>query len=321
MDALTFLTPTAALVGLAVVAPLVAIVLVARRDERLRQALGLSRPSRRARAHEIVALVAVFALLAGAASQPVALHGRSIEARADVEAYVLFDVSRSMLAAASPASETRFERAVRFALDLRKRFPGVRVGVASLTDRPLPHIFPTVDERSFTLVVNGAIGIERPPPAQQGQTRATTFEALEGLATENFFSASSTKRAVVVLTDGESRQFDSRPLVDELANEAIEVYFVRFWHQDERVWRPSGEPEPYRPDPSSEAMLAGLASGPRISTFAESDTGGLVAAVERFFGEGPLVEAEVDRGATPLAPWLALAAAVPLAFVLVRRPR
>lgn len=318
---MTFLTPTAALVGLSVVAPLAAIVLVAWRDERLRRTLGLTRRRGLPRTREIVAIGALFALLAGAASQPVVVHGRTIEARADVEAYVLFDVSRSMLAAASESSPTRFDRAVGFALDVRQRFPGVRVGVASLTDRPLPHVFPTVDARSFSLVVNGAIGIEKPPPAEQGQTRATTFEALKGLATENFFSAGSTKRAVIVLTDGESRPFDARPLIEELANEAIEVYFVRFWHEEERVWRSSGEPESYRPDPSSEALLASLASGPRVSTFAESDADGLVAAVERFFGDGPLVEAAVDRQRTPLAPWLALAAALPLAFVLVRRPR
>ncbi len=318
---ITFLTTTAALVGLAAVVPLVAVVLVARRDGKLRRALGLPRQRRLVPVGDTVAVVLLFALLAGAASQPVVSHGRSIQARADVEAYVIFDVSRSMLASANPEAPTRFDRAIQFALDLRPQFAGVPFGVASLTDRPLPHVFPTADGSTFTLVVTEAIGIEKPPPAEREQIRATTFESLDGLATQNFFSARSTKRAVIVLTDGESRPFDPRPLVEELAAEAIELYFVRFWHEDERVWQASGSPESYRPDSSSEAMLASFASGPRVSTFRESDIGGVSAAVDHFLGNGPLVDAAVDREATPLAPWLALAAAIPLAFVLVRRPR
>jgi hypothetical protein len=318
---ITLLTPIAAVVGFAAVIPLVALALVSRRDKRLRIALGLSGRTRLLRVRDVLAIGLLFLLLAGAASQPVVSHGRSIAARGDVEAYVLFDVSRSMLAASAPGSPTRFDRATRFALDLRPHLAGVRVGVASLTDRPLPHVFPTADRSTFSSVVTQAIGIERPPPIEQGLIRATTFQALEGLAKENFFSAGSTKRAVVVLTDGESRPFDSVPLVEELAAEAIELYFVRFWHEDERVWQPSGSPESYRPDAAAEAMLVSLSTGPRISTFRESDIGGLVAAVERFFGDGPLVEAAIDRQATPLAPWLALVGAIPLAFILVRRPR
>ena len=318
---LTFLTPTAALVGLAVVAPLAALALNARRQRRVRARLGLRSVGRLLRARDVAALVALFGLLAAGASQPVLSHGRSISARADVEAYVLFDVSRSMLAARAPSDDTRFDRSVRFALELRPRLAGVPVGVASLTDRPLPHVFPTADRRTFSSVVTGAIGIEKPPPIEQGQTRATTFEALAGLAQENFFSAGSTKRAVVVLTDGESRDFDAGPLIEELANEAIELYFVRFWSPDERVWQPSGVAEPYRPDASSEALLASLADRPRVSAFAESELDRVVSAIERFFGDGPLVASAVDREATPLGPWLALAAAIPLAALLVRRPR
>ena len=318
---ITFLTPTAALVGLAAAAPLVAITLVARRDRRLRRALGLPGEWRLLRVREGIAVVALFTLLAGAASQPVFSSVRSIDARGDVEAYVLFDVSRSMLAAAGPDEPTRFDRAIQFSLALRPRFADVPVGVASLTDRPLPHVFPTADAGTFASVVTASVGIEKPPPLERGQTRATTFEALEGLAKQNFFSASSTKRVVIVLTDGESRPFDPRPLAEELATEAIELYLVRFWHEDERVWQESGSPERYRPDPSSEALLTSLATTPRVSTFRESEINRVVAAVDRFFGEGPLVGTAVDRRANPLAPWLALASAVPLAFVLVRRSR
>lgn len=311
----------AAFVGVAVLIPLAALVVVGRRNRRLRQALGLPAGLRILRVRDAMAMGALFTLLASAASQPVISTVRSIDVRGDVEAYVLFDVSRSMLASESLGAPTRFDRAVQFALELRPQFDDVPVGVASLTDRPLPHVFPTADGSTFASVVTSAIGIEKPPPLEQGQARATTFQALESLAQENFFAATSTKRAVVVLTDGETRPFDPGPLAEELAAEAIELYFVRFWGDEERVWLAAGSPEPYRPDPASEQFLASLATDPRVSTFEESDVRGVAAAVKGFFGKGPLVGALADRQATPLAPWLALAGAIPLAFILVRRPR
>ncbi len=320
-SSLTFLTPIAGLVALVVVLPLAALVVVARRQRRVRRSLGLSDERRTVRVREVASLVALFALLALAATQPVFTQGTSIMARTDVEAYVLFDVSRSMLASEAPDRPTRFDRAIDFALKLRPGFEGVRVGVASITNRPLPHAFPTADGTTFAAVVTSAIGIEKPPPVTTLRARVTTFAALEGLAVENFFSAGSSKRAVIILTDGESRPFDPQPLFEELAAEAIELYFVRFWHQEERVWLPDGAPERYRPDPSSEALLASLSSRPRVRAFEESDMPGLTVAVEQFLGEGPIVETAVGRRTTPLAPWLALFGAIPLAFLLVRRPR
>ena len=62
-----------------------------------------------------------------------------------------------MLATSAPGAPTRFARAVAFALRLRDRLGNAPVGVASLTDHPLPHLFPTADRLAFTLVLKRAL--------------------------------------------------------------------------------------------------------------------------------------------------------------------
>ena len=318
---LTFLTPVAALVGVAVIAPFVAAFLVARRTRTLRRALGLEAVEARLRTGHAVALLALFGLLAAAAAQPVVAHRTSIESRVDVEGYIVVDVSRSMLAAVGPADPTRYERALDYALALKSELADVPLGVASLTDRPLPHVFPTADGTTYESVVTSALGIEKPPPAETGLVRATTFETLRELATRNFFSAVSTKRVAIVLTDGESRPFDVEKLALELREEAIGLFLVRFWGEGERVWRLDGSTEPYRPDPASDELLANLSQNARAPYFAEDDVESLVDDVRAFLGGGPIVEVESELQVTSLAPWLALLGALPLAFLLVRRPR
>jgi len=61
---ITLLTPIAAMVGLAAGIPLLALVLVSRRDQRLRIALGLSGRRRLLRARDVLAIGLLFLLLA-----------------------------------------------------------------------------------------------------------------------------------------------------------------------------------------------------------------------------------------------------------------
>ena len=80
-----------------------------------------------------VALAAVPVLLGIAAAQPVLETTHVVPERTDVEAYVVIDVSRSMLAAAGPGEPTRFERAQ----DLEERRDPKRPGDGStLNKRP-----------------------------------------------------------------------------------------------------------------------------------------------------------------------------------------
>ena len=78
-----------------------------------------------------VFLTPLAGLFALAAMQPVLELGRERAEREDAELYVVFDTSRSMLAAAAPGEPNRLARAEELALRLRARIPLVPVGIAS----------------------------------------------------------------------------------------------------------------------------------------------------------------------------------------------
>jgi hypothetical protein len=142
----TFLSPLGALLAFGVVVPLAALVVIARRADGVRRNLDLARRPRLTLALPTVAAVAVAGLLGLAAAQPVASQDTKRRVRSDAEAFIILDVSRSMLARRDPGSSSRLERAKRAAAVLRAALPAMPVGVASLTDRALPHLFPSADE-------------------------------------------------------------------------------------------------------------------------------------------------------------------------------
>ena len=313
-----FLSPLGALVAVAVVLPIWAIRMRERRAAPLRSALGLDPPGRGAGRGATTALVVAFALLGLAAAQPVVSVVAGARARTDAEAYVVFDTSRSMSAAAAAGAPTRLERAVGAGLRIRSSLPEIPVGVVSMTDRALPHLFPTADASAFAAVATRAIGIERPPPRER-QARATTFAVLERLDRENFFGGGAARRLVVLLTDGESRVFDPEAVSRSFERSGIGLVIVRFWDARERVFASDGSADPaYRPDATVDAQLGRLAaatSGGRV--FAEDEVGSAVRAARTWLGTGPLVASGPALRVTPLAPWLVLAAAVPLALLLL----
>jgi Ca-activated chloride channel family protein len=203
---LTFLTPRAALLAVLALVPVAALVIGGRRVERARRILRLSPPSGGDRRRRVVLLVAVTALLAVAAMQPVVRTQTSLRARTDAQAFVVIDVSRSMAAAPAASGPSRLARAKRAALAIAPQLGDVPVGVATLTDRTLPDLFPSSDRAAFDSAVS-SLTVEDPPP-REVSTVATTFDALRQVATQGFFAQTVRKRAIVLVTDGESRAFD-----------------------------------------------------------------------------------------------------------------
>jgi hypothetical protein len=314
----SFLTPLGALAALAVALPVLGTLVAERRGARIRSVLGLPAPRGRRRAWGLAA-AGVFLLLGLAAVQPVLAIESSASARADAEAYVVIDTSRSMLAARGADRPTRFARAAELALRLRAEVPAVRVGVASLTDRTLPHLFPSADRRAFALVLERAVGIERPPPLAQAFT-ATDVAARGRLADHNFFSPSAVHRLAVVLTDGESRPFDAAALTRALERAGVELLVVSLWSPQERIYGQGPEDAlRYRPDRRARRPLAALAEAGGATTFDEGELPAIVAAARAGLGHGPLVDVGRSPRLTPLAPYLVLASSLPLALLLAGR--
>lgn len=318
---LDFVSPEAGLVAVVVLVPLVALVAVGRRARGVRSALGLREPRSALRAGG-VALVSVAALVGLAAAQPVWAQTKTQRIRSDAEIYFVFDTSRSMLASNGPSGRTRLDRAKADALELRARFPDLPSGIASITDRPLPHLFPSPDRQAFRATVDQAVAVEQPPPMAFLRTKSSTFATLSAVATRGFYTPSVRKRVLVVLTDGESRPFDAAALGVVLRRgSGIKPVFVHVWNQGELVYS-NGAPEPdYRPDPGSAAFLARIAAAAGGSAFEEHDLSGAAKAIRSDVGSGPTKATERSRSELALGPYFLLASVLPLGFLLARRSR
>jgi hypothetical protein len=319
LASLTLLTPLGALVGVAVLLPLAAIAAAARRTRAAGAALHLRPPRGGTDLTALAALVSMFILLALAATQPALSHDTAVRVRKDAQALFVLDTSRSMAAASSRSGPTRLARAKAAAVKLRASIPDVEAGVATLTDRVLPDLFPVADRASFDATVQRSVGIEEPPPRSTG-VRATTFTALGGIPASGFFDSSAKRRTVVVLTDGESGPFDPGALGRSLSG--VHVVVVRIGNTGESIFGPSGRPETaYRPDPAAPAALDALATatgGGRA--FGEHDLAAAAASLRSSFGTGPTAAVVArTRRETPLAPFLALVALAPLGLLIVRR--
>ena len=96
----SFLTPVDAVFALAAAVPLAALLMTERRSERVRAALRLRRPGRRAFAPVAGALLLLPALVAVAAAQPVVVRQQLVRERGDAQAFIVIDTSESMRAAA-----------------------------------------------------------------------------------------------------------------------------------------------------------------------------------------------------------------------------
>lgn len=314
----TFLTPLAASVAVAIVLPLAALALGAARVRRVRAALSLRSPQSASNRLGLLACGWLVAALAVAAAQPAVLRESRARTRSDVEVLFVIDVSRSMAASRGRLGPTRLERAVVAAKRLRASVGDVPSGIATLTDRVLPNLFPVPDAPTFDTTLERAVALEAPPPRQVA-VRATTLAALAAVPNSGYFAPSARTRVIVLLTDGETRPIDASAIGGALAGTGFLA--VRFWRDGESVFNGAGRAEPsYRPDASGLPELRSLASAAGGRAFDESDLRGAFAALREAVGEGPTVVAPGRRpGRTALGPYIALSALAPLAFLVARR--
>ena len=312
---ITFLTPLAALFALVALVPFAIFLGRERRIGRIRTALSLAEPSRRSRLSLAVALVAVCALLALAAAQPVVATTRVLPERTDAQVFIVLDTSRSMLASAEPGAPTRFERARSIAKGLADRLPQVPVGVASITDGLLPHLFPTTDRRVLVATIGKSIDVERPPPSSFA-TIATALEGLASAATKNYFPRSAQRRVLVVLTDGETRPLEfPAEFADAFRREPrIQTVFVRLWGGDERIYETASRRSDTGPTPGARRCSrrslrwrgASCRRTSRVSCRRSSPI---------FSAPGPTIDREHEGRRRALMPYITLAVLLPLGFV------
>jgi hypothetical protein len=313
----SLLTPAGALVALVALLPLAALGLSELRARSVRRVLGLRSPSRTLTVMLALAVAVAGVLVGAAAAQPVVERGATRFERTDVNAYVVIDATRSMLAASSRSAPSRIVRARAAARELRGAVPELRVGLASFTDRVLPHLFPTLDEDVYLATLEHSVGIERPPPSRR-RRNATDLNALQQLGTQGYFPATPERRIVVVLSDFETDPVSTTKLGAALKRQRLEPIFVHLWDGEERIFGGLGDAG-YRPDPASLMTVRRLADASGGQAFPEAELEQAKAALRDLLGEGARRPLWQERSRTELAPWLSLGALLPLGFVLWRR--
>jgi hypothetical protein len=321
--ALTFLTPLGALVGVAALLPLGALAATAHRADRVARLLRLDPAGPKALVLPAVLAGLVFASLGVTAAQPALRTQHRQDLRTQSQIFFVVDVSRSMAASPTLNGPTRLARARRVVAHLYAAAPDVPSGLAGLTDRVLPYLFPTASTIAFDSTLRSSVTVEAPPP-QQVSTNATSFGALEALARDGFFQRSLERRTCVLVSDGETRSYETASVGRALEGpRGCRLLVVRVGSGRDRVFGADGTPEAgYAPDPAAPARAQQLAEAAGGTAFDESDLGAAVSALRAAAEVGP-VRREAARASTEaLAPYAAGAAlALVLALVLVRLRR
>jgi hypothetical protein len=300
-------------------APLAALALNERKARRARAALGVEPSSLRSRGVTAVVLALLPVLLGLALAQPVVQSTRAVRSRVDAQVFYTFDTSGSMAASTAPGAPTRLDRAVAEAAKIRARLSDVPSGLATMTDRVLPNIFPTTSEQEFDAALDQTIGIETPPPKGLSE-KATTFAALDTFAGTNFFTPHVPHRLVILFTDGETAPYFASDLRQSLRQGTPTSFvIVHVWRSGERVFRGTKADPDYRADPRSTRAVASLASVLGGRAFDEGRVGAAVTEARHLIGRGTLKDVGAGVHVTALAQWLLLAAFAPLAFLLWRR--
>jgi hypothetical protein len=229
-----------------------------------------------------------------------------------------------MAASRELRGRTRLDRARSVVARLHASTRDVPSGVAGLTDRVLPYLFPTVSAVAFDETLARSVKIESPPP-QQVSINATSFGALASLGRDGFFDGSASHRTCVLVTDAETKPYSSGTVARSLAGDrGCRLLVVRVGSGDERVFGADGRPEPgYVPDPAAPAAAEQLAEVAGGRAFDEGDLGAAASALRTSAEAGPTRRASGEETSRPLSAYFALAAlvlTVGLALIRLRRP-
>ena len=281
---LVFLTPRAALVGLAFVAPLVALAIRARsgvpgpldpRAPPSRAPRLLARP---------VGLVALAALVAATAAQPMVRDTDSTTRALGRRA--LPHLRRQPLDARGgrAGGRVRLERARALGRNVHAAVPDVPTGVATLTNRMMPLLFPTGDARGVTAVIDHSLRIMQPQPVALTAARASSLAALSLAADRSYFNPSSRKRVLVVFSDLDSDFFSLDGTLRLLRQHRIEPFLVRVAAPGERVFDAAGRPYAYV---SVSTVTVDALRQASWHAFEEGETARLVAEIRSYLGVRP----------------------------------
>ena len=302
--------------------PLGALAVTARRAERAALLLRVDPAGRRPLVLPAVLTVSAFAFLGVAAAQPALRTTQRQVVRTQSQIFFVVDMSRSMAAAPTLNGRSRLAHARTDVARLRAAVPDVPSGLAGLTDRVLPYLFPTASAVAFDQTLQRSVLVESPPP-QEVSTNATSFGALAALAQDGFFQQTVARRTCVLVSDAETRSYPTDSVVRALNGpRGCRLLVIRVGGASDRVFGADGTPEAgYAPDPAAAAKAQELAQATGGRAFDEGSLAGAAAALRAAAEVGP-VRPEATRPTTrALAPYAALLAALLTLALVLRRLR
>ena len=303
VGSLVFLSPAGGLVGLVFVVTLAACIVRARAERRAREALHLATPTRRQRFARPVALGVLAALVAATAAQPAIKKSSSTPMRSDAEVYLTFDVTRSMLARSTLGVTDRFDRSRALGLQIHNGLLDFPTGVATLSNRMMPLLFPTGDARGVTAVLHRSLRILQPQPARLTAARATQLGVLTLAADRSYFNPQAKRRALVVFTDLDTDYFSLTGTLRLLREHHIEPFVVRVARRGEAVFNRDGRPLTYHP---TSTVAVGTLRRAGWHAFEETEAPRAISEIRDYLGAGPVTTNGLVESQRNLAVYLAL---------------
>jgi hypothetical protein len=234
--------------------------------------------------------------------------------RTDAEVYLAFDVSRSMLAASSPGAPTRLDRAIAFGRRVHGALPEVPTGVATVTNRLMPLLFPIPDARGVSAVLEHSVAVGQPSPTRLTSPRATQLGAMTLAANRTYFGREARRRALVVVSDLDTDSFGLDGTLAILRRSRIEPFLVRVASPGERIFDGTGRPESYR---STSTLAVSSLRSAGWHAYEATELERAVADLRAYLGDGPTRPSGVVESRRLLAGEVALAALAVVAALVV----
>ncbi|MFH1526102.1 MAG: VWA domain-containing protein [Bacteroidota bacterium] len=177
---------------------------------------------------KFVLTVLIFILLIVALANPQV--GSKIEEvkQVGIDVYILLDVSLSMTA--EDIKPSRLEKAKHQIAKLIQRLQGDRLGLVVFSGEAYVQIPLTTDYAAANLFLNAVDVTSVPQPG-------TAIGLAIQLAMNSFKAEEETKKAVIIITDGEDHEGDLQEIVNEAVSKGINLYTIG-------LGSPSGVPIP-----------------------------------------------------------------------------
>ncbi len=199
----------------------------------------------------IITMIAIAFIIIGLANPQLGSKIEEVK-QVGIDVFILLDVSKSMTA--EDIKPNRLEKAKYDIARLIQRLRGDRIGLIVFAGDAYIQIPLTTDYAAANLFLN-AVDVNSVP--QQGTAIASAIT----LAMKSFKEDADTKKAIVIITDGEDHEGDLDAVVQEAANKGILIYAIGLGSPAGvpiPIYNKSGQRVGYKKDRKGEVVLTKL---------------------------------------------------------------